>query len=242
MASIKLGAYVTEIRGKVGGTVFSKSANGSYTKNFSKPVNTNTGRQQTVRGLFSQVSQYWRQLSDEEREAWAAAAPEFPYQNRVGETSTYTGSQLFAKLNMARFQQDPGAEYMTNPPSPSSLTAIYSAVATLATDSPNVNITITINGGTGLGAGQLAYVMATRGLSQGVYRPKDNVFKLLGSFAVSNAGVVDTPAQVLLDAAYIAKFGVPATGSAVWFKLMTFEPETGQLIPGTMVKVTVTAV
>jgi len=100
MASIKFSPVVTDARGLVGGTVFSRGANGSYIRGFSKGVNKNTSIQQIKRNNLAFYAARWRQLTDEDRNAWITGAPSAPYHNRLGETCFYTGFQYFMKTNL----------------------------------------------------------------------------------------------------------------------------------------------
>ena len=100
MATIKFSAIVSDVRGIVGGNIFSRGANGSYVKSFTKPVNKNTQIQQTTRNNLAVYSAKWRQLTDGDRQAWIDATSQQKYSNRVGTASTYTGFQLFMKTNL----------------------------------------------------------------------------------------------------------------------------------------------
>lgn len=237
MATIKLGSFVTDIRGSIGGTIYSRNANASYAKNFTKPTNPDTTAQQVVRGIFSQIAQAWRSLTDSERESWitAAALSEFSYTNKVGENSFYTGSQLYMKLNGNLLQANPTATPFTTAPSPISLTAIF--LGAVVADSVGQSVEITINGGVNLPAGQEVKVYSTGPVSAGVYRPKGSMFKLIGSFPTVAAG---QPNILATSSSYLAKFGPLVAGNSVWFKLETYAPATGQTIPGVQEKVIVT--
>jgi len=237
MATIKLGAIITDVRGAIGGTIFSRNANASYAKNFTKPTNPNTQRQQAVRGLFAQVAQAWRDLTDEQRESWvvSAALSEFSYTNKVGEQSFYTGSQLFMKLNNQLLQLNPTATPFVTAPEPLSLTDIFQLSVNASQAS---GIGLSVNNAVDLPAGQEVLVYATGQVSNGVYRPKGSMFKLLGAYPTIGFGAID---GALLTADYVARFGAPAEDDVTWFKVETYAPATGQTIPGQMVKVVVTA-
>lgn len=114
MAVIKLSGIVTEIRGKVGGSLFRKSNVASTLSN--KPSMNMNRRGKTIpagwnlkaQGWVAVASRKWRELTAGEREAWASAAVNFPFYNKAGEEYIGSGYQLFmqnsldnAKVNLS---------------------------------------------------------------------------------------------------------------------------------------------
>lgn len=100
MATVKFSSIVSAVAGKIGGTVFARGANGPYIRTFSMPVNKNTQVLQTKRQNLGYYASKWRSLDDTDRQAWKDNAALFPYTNRVGDASHYTGFQWFMKTNM----------------------------------------------------------------------------------------------------------------------------------------------
>lgn len=100
MATIKFSSLVSDVRGKIGGVVFARGANGSYVRSWAKSSNKLTEAAIRQRLNFAYYSGKWRGLDDEDRKAWIDSVSQFPYQNRVGETSFYTGFQLYLKTNL----------------------------------------------------------------------------------------------------------------------------------------------
>lgn len=100
MASIKFASVVSDVRGKVGGTVFARNANGSYIRTLMKPVNKLTALQQIKRNNLAIYANSWRELTDANRGEWNDQISNYPYYNRVGIKSYYTGFQLYMKLNL----------------------------------------------------------------------------------------------------------------------------------------------
>ncbi len=100
MATIKFGVIVSDVRGLIGGTIFARGANGPYIRSFSNPVNKNTELQQIKRNNLAVYAAKWRGLTDENRSQWTQAAAQSKYRNRVGDTSQYTGFQLFMRTNL----------------------------------------------------------------------------------------------------------------------------------------------
>lgn len=98
-ALILFGGGVSELRGSIGGTVFSRNSSGAYARNRTKPVNPNTTKQNMVRVLFSTVAQHWRTMSESDRLTWNTLSPTFTRLNRLGQSIPLTGFQLFQKCN-----------------------------------------------------------------------------------------------------------------------------------------------
>lgn len=100
MASIKFSALVSDVKGTIGGNVFQSNKNGAFVRTKSIPVNRNTQLQQYQRLNMAVYSKKWSQLTELDRAEWIAAAPQFPYTNRLGETKVYSGFQYFMKINL----------------------------------------------------------------------------------------------------------------------------------------------
>jgi hypothetical protein len=114
MAQIKLGSSISDIRGKVGGDVFSKNRTGNYIKQKKnkKGLNTLPWQQQKVR--VGAMSREWRNLSDEQRSAWRDAALTFTVKNKVGDDVNMSGFQYFVSVNSTQGKMN--NEIMFNPP------------------------------------------------------------------------------------------------------------------------------
>lgn len=98
-ALILFGGGVSELRGSIGGTTFSRNSSGAYARNRTKPVNPNTTKQSNIRALFSSIAQSWRTLTQAQRLTWRTLAPTFPRVNKLGQTVPLTGFQLYQKCN-----------------------------------------------------------------------------------------------------------------------------------------------
>ena len=98
-ALILFGGGVSEMRGSIGGTTFSRNSSGAYARNRTKPVNPRTSKQSYVRSLFAYIAQLWRTLTKDQRNTWISYAPNLSRVNKLGQTVPLTGSQLFQKVN-----------------------------------------------------------------------------------------------------------------------------------------------
>ena len=99
MASVEFGGGVSQIVGRVAGSVFQRGRSGSQLRVL--PINT--GRKQNslspARVSLASVSSLWRSLSDAQRLAWVALANTQTRYNRMGTAYTPSGFQLFCELN-----------------------------------------------------------------------------------------------------------------------------------------------
>ncbi len=102
MALVKLGAFITDVSGKIGGQVFNTSRYGVTIKNIGSSSNVPTASQQKIRIDTGNLSQLWRGLTDVQRNSFDRETGKYPYINRVGETKFYAGYQLFYKMNQGR--------------------------------------------------------------------------------------------------------------------------------------------
>ena len=98
MATIKTSALVADIRGKVGGNIFSRNRGGAYVRMFTAPVNPSSTKQAAIRGLFGTMMTEFRALSVAAQTAWRKAV--YPTTNRVGDAIDISGGALYIKANM----------------------------------------------------------------------------------------------------------------------------------------------
>lgn len=100
MARIKLSEVVTDIRGKVGGTVFQKTRYGHMLRTIPRGRNKQSFYQQCNRSKFQFIVRSWRTLTEAQKEAWNNAVSDWTFENVFGDTVTPTGSLLFNRLNL----------------------------------------------------------------------------------------------------------------------------------------------
>lgn len=100
MALIKFMGGIGAMSGRLGGQVFARNRSGSYVRQGTKPVNTNTARQQAVRNFMQTLSTRWSNvLTALQREEWNAYAAAVLAVNRLGETIQLTGQNWFVGNN-----------------------------------------------------------------------------------------------------------------------------------------------
>lgn len=101
-ALIKTGGGISEIRGSIGGTVFSRGRYGAIARNRSIPVQPNSQRQIISRLIFGYAMELWRSMTDAQRESWNTYAAGVAMVNRIGETMYLSGQNQFLRTNTAR--------------------------------------------------------------------------------------------------------------------------------------------
>jgi hypothetical protein len=103
MALIQLGGGVTDIRGSIGGTTYSRGPAGNIARRRVKPVNPSSSRQCSRRNTFDQLSHEWvRNLTEDERTAWRYYASNTNFVNALGATIQISALACFIRTNALR--------------------------------------------------------------------------------------------------------------------------------------------
>lgn len=104
MALIKTGGGISEIRGSIGGTTFSRGRYGAIARNRTIPVQPNTARQIAARQVFASLLEQWESLAQEQRDLWNTYAANVAMTNRLGETMYLSGQNHFIRSSAIRQQ------------------------------------------------------------------------------------------------------------------------------------------
>jgi hypothetical protein len=95
----------TQASGSVGGLTFSRNRGGLYTRSRTIPVNPSTAQQITLRGIFTQLTNFWSSvLTDAQRVAWATYATNVPLTDRLGDPIIVSGFNMYIRSNVPRVQ------------------------------------------------------------------------------------------------------------------------------------------
>ena len=221
------GIGVTEMFGSNGGTTWQRNANGAFSRN--KPIPTQPGGTYVVnqQARFSAVTKAWALLSDAQRLAWIAyaATSAGEYQNRAGITQNFSGEQLFIKLNLAAYDTSFPIE---DPPIQPLIIPNPLVQFKVALDGPLLDEMLITFDFLQAEASLDIKVFATAGLSQGIMRPRQSLFRLVSQVnADLGTDLYDFPA------AYVARFGVPVEGKKVYCKVIFSSISSGyQLVNG----------
>jgi len=96
MALVRFGNGISEIRGSIAGSTFSRTHAGAVIRNRIKPTNPNTQAQADIRYLFSYIAATFADLSESERKLWREFAEALTFwKNRLGESYTPTARQVY---------------------------------------------------------------------------------------------------------------------------------------------------
>lgn len=221
MATVLYGNGVADLRGSINGSVFSRNGNGGYVRNRTTPINPNSQKQVAVRAGLAFLASYWRSLTDTQRDAWTTAAPNFPYTNRLGQSSVYSGQQLFMKFNQSLAQGNI-AGVLDVPPTPQSFPPLIATTLTATlTAGALTAFTIAFNGSDDTEDFKFQ-VFATPGMSAGISNPGTGAYRLL-------ANALDTEVSPLaLHTQYIALFGSPVVGQKIHVRVEVIAVNSGQ--------------
>jgi hypothetical protein len=216
-----------EIRGTIGGTTYSRNASGAYARNYVKPVNANTAKQQFVRNQFSSVSNAYRSLTLAQRQSYKDMAPFYTRVDSVGNVVTPTASQLFARINGALLQNGyiTTSGFLTICPVPVSISNPSSLTAT--SDIPATELkasTVFGNNTTTVPADTVLIISATPAISAGIKSVPNNSYSRIG---VVEGG--DDTATADFYSAYVNNFGVPSLNGVIHVKVQLMSIVTGQL-------------
>lgn len=220
MALIRFSNLVNDIRGASGGNVFARNRSGAYVRNRTTPLNPQSTGQMIARAAFGSLSQAWRTLSEAQRLAWADAAPEYPYLNKLGESRTYSGEQLYMKLN--RNLQAAGQSLLDEPLSPAGVDAINSLTMDVDVNMLAVNLNGTL---TSDDADSTIVIQASAPVSAGKSTIPRSGFK-----NIATATEAEIVAEADYGTEYAAVFGSFAgqEGAKVFFRIYCVNNATGQ--------------
>lgn len=213
---IKYSVFVSDVRGKLNGSVASKNRYGAYLRNKVTPVNPQTTSQTAVRALLTSLSQAWRSLTDDQRLAWNAAVASFAKTNIFGDIVNPTGINLFIKLNSNL--SNVGLPTINVPPVPEGMIDMGVPAMVFELSSPQFSATFA---DATIPAGYKMIAEATAPFSPGKSFVK-NKYRVLISPATVTGNVLDMYTD------YVAKFGVPAVGQKVGFRYKLVNSTTGQ--------------
>ena len=102
MARVQFGPVISDLRGKVGGVIFQRSAQGVTLRKLTVPVNPSSPSQVANRAQLFYLQSQWQALDQDQRTAWETWAS---YQNQlVGQfvQATQSGQQSFVQCNRYR--------------------------------------------------------------------------------------------------------------------------------------------
>jgi len=107
MALVKLGGPVADIRGSIGGVVYSRNRSGAIARNRTIPINPGSETQTKIRSIMGVLRNAWyNTLTAAQRAAWDAYAEAVAMTNRVGESIKLSGWNHFSRSNACALYND----------------------------------------------------------------------------------------------------------------------------------------
>lgn len=102
-ALVKYGGGIVQMSGSIAGNTFARNRFGNYTRARTKPVNPKSARQVGARVAIMYLAEQWREdpMTDVIRTAWQTYANSVNWNNKLGETVTLTGFNMFIRANAA---------------------------------------------------------------------------------------------------------------------------------------------
>lgn len=246
MAKIKTSAIVADIRGTLGGNVFSSNKGGNYVRRYKKPTNPNTIAQQNVRLAFMALSSYWRNLSDTQRLAWNTITPHYPYMDSLGESKILSGQQLFMKLNQQINGSNVNNIYgqtalIYDPVEPQVFPAIFNPDTSCDISTAFISLnTILLDGTATIPTGYVATFDATQMLSPGITAPQKGLFKNLLTVP-EGTDLTDSQFGSDLYGQFTNTFGAPVVGSMFYLNISLISNISGEKSVPARCKVLVSA-
>lgn len=218
------GIGVTDIRGKVGGSVFSNNKGGAFIRNRVMGTYPGTSAQVAHTASVSGLSGQWRSLTSEEQTAWivAAASGDWPRTDSLGNRYDMTGQQLFVSVNTvaATF-----SEYYNLPPNVVTIPIRTVDSMTLQLDGSELNLAYVALSDE-IGSDKFAYQLwATPGLSPGINRPPESLFRKIGLIVSDSVGN-----EINFEGLYQDIFNAPALGSKVFLDIYVLSLKSTQKI------------
>ena len=125
---VALSGLVTDIRGKLGNAVASRSRAGNFFRERVNPRNSPSERKTNLKSNFRYVINQWRLASPTVKGLYEIAAPSYTFYNVLGEPYAPNAFQLFVYLNLQLAVL--GAPIVTAPPDYSLLTDAGAAYST----------------------------------------------------------------------------------------------------------------
>ena len=103
MALCRFGGGIADMRGSIGGTVFSRTRFGATARNRTTPVDPGTSFQMEVRAIMGQVRDaFYNTLTAAQRTAWTQYANNVSMSNRLGEPVNLTNFNHYVRTNVPR--------------------------------------------------------------------------------------------------------------------------------------------
>lgn len=214
MARVKFGLAVADMRGKLGGGVFTRNRAGSIVRTKVTPKNPATIKQTSTRQIFSYAAQAWRNLTLLIVQGFTRLAKEVSATNVFGDRVQLTAFNLWVRLNSNLVLI--GEELLTTVPVLVPSTPMTTMVVTTLSVSV---VTLTFTPAT-VPTNNVLAVAATRSIRAGRLRTESD-FRIIKVAPTLTVGVYTATTD------YLAVFGEPVVGEYVYFRCFTVQDVCG---------------
>lgn len=243
-----ISSLLASASGSVAGSTYSRNASGAYIRNRSVPTNPNTLSQQAARASFGSGSGVWRSLNTVSKQTFADQVVNYPYVDKLGQSKTYTPSQLCMTVNNRVKQMvgmaDIGASGFVAFPTIVTMVPpvamIFPEDATCVFDISGNTLTLKVglaDALTELPDGYQLLVAATPPKSAGFYRPKTSDFRNIGGYGSTMADMFDGTGVDIYDN-YVNVFPAGLHDGDIAFVQVTVITDNGQYSSSVYTQVT----
>jgi hypothetical protein len=163
MAKVKFGQGVADIRGRLGGSVFSRNSSGAYIREKVSPVNPQSEKQLARRSMLSLISKAWAAVDANIRQGWADLARAYPRTDVFGNPVPLTGIAQFQSTNLVKMSI--GQQIQVDVPADLVVSEVL--LDTVTIDAATRKLQITLEGADPRPAAHVLYARMTRSHSAG---------------------------------------------------------------------------
>lgn len=223
MALVDGSSVTTNVRGRIGSTVYFRTRSGPVARFNTPPTFPNTPKQAQANAQVRAVILRWQNLTNAQRLAWMAAASssEWAQKNRFGRVYQPAGYQLFMKLNLSVAYQ---VIHINDPPPKQVFPRVVPTSFVTSPDTTYMDLTINFS----LSAFDMNFrllVFATDNMSMGIMKSKPQFFRWINFYTSG-----DLTGGVNLKWSWFNVFGAQATPSRVFCKMFLVSRISGERI------------
>lgn len=201
MAVAKYGVIITELKGKIQGTVFQGGNTATIMRNLGYRKGTSSLRRSQAVNNIGYLSALWKDVSGAQKAAWTTAATQWVFYDKFGTAYYGNGYQVWLAYNAARRSLGLAVEYTPNVPVTPTDTVFDNVILDLSAE---FNVFYTQPGVTG----DYMQIWASPPMSPGV-NDNNKRFKLMGSYNADGFSIFDIKAD------YIAAYGTPIVSQKI---------------------------
>ena len=205
-----------EMSGSAKGVTAAKTRGRKYIRNRGYGGSVRTSAQASVKSVFKQLTQAWRNLTNEQILAWNALALTQMGKSVLGTGSKISGANLFTRLNY--WVVACGGGIMTEPPVLKGVEAPSSATIALTAE----KLSFTLDGEPAVPADLKLIILASPAQSNGITRAYSKAVQIGGTYEPASE-------EYDIKAAYDAKNGAPtAAAPKVFLRYFFVNTKTGE--------------